>query len=273
MTNKARPISERRFREGDGARFMKDAETVRCQSRAKDQLRRRFPKDQEYTKPAFNAWLRSLPENAFWPECQCHWAAEPNTFLCFKHGGRSKDAQKDPLDFLPGRMAEKIKMLQQNPVLLNRSFEIYQLLARNLELYERMGELGAAPVETRRLIWAGVTMIKNGDLVKGREHIEKALLESNQEADLYEEIRANMGLIRLMTQTHVQVAKDLQQIVTVEQHIASLVDISDIVVTVLGKYIQDEYVRDSAIADVQSRIAGRIGIRAGSLLPASYPEE
>lgn len=279
MTGKALSITERRFREGDGKRFMQDGETVRCQARSKSKLLKAWGKllssyaSQIEYKRAFNTWLKSIPENAYWPDCQCGKAAEPGTFLCSNHGGKSKDSKKEMLDFLPGQMAERIKMLQQNPVLLNRSFEIYQLLARNLELYERMGELGATPAESRRLIWAGLTLIKNGEIVAGADHIEAALKDSNHESELYEEIRTNMSLIRALTSTHVQVAKDLQQIVTVEQHIASLVDISDIVVAVLGKYIQDEYLRDSAIADVQSRISGRIGIRAGSLLSSSYQEE
>jgi hypothetical protein len=260
------PTTVRRFNEGKGERFMLDGETVRCQCRSKSKVLKHCPPGVDK-----NVFLKSLDREAYWPEAQCPLPVEPNTFMCNKHGGRSPSAlqnKKDLLDFLPGYMAEKIRMLQARPDLLDRSFEIQQLRARNLELHERMKNAEALPGSVRVELWRALKLIEKGDVVRGTERAKAALSHVDDEEASFDEIRTNIVLMKDLTRTHVATAKDLQQIVTFDQFLGTLVSIADIVARAVAKYITDRRAGELFIADVQSGIAGLINARLAGVQPS-----
>lgn len=264
------PVTIRRFNEGTGERFMQDGTSVRCQCRSKSRLKKYCPPDTE-----LNAYLRALDKDAYWPEAQCGWPAQPNTFMCKKHGGGSSHAlktSKDLLDYLPGYMAEKIKMFMGRPDLLDRSFEIRQLQARNIELYERQKTGAALGGESRIALWRALKLMEKGNVQDGIKRATDVLKALDEEEASFNEIRTNMVLMKDMTRTHVATAKDLQQIITIDVFIGTLVAIADIIAKAVEKYIHDRRTGELLVAEVQSGITGLLNARLAGV-PVSLAEQ
>lgn len=251
---KKKSTTELRFLEGRGTRFLTDGETVRCQCVAKGQLDRiRLEEDDPNLEP-----------EDVWPRGQCTHGAVPGTFMCKDHGGNSPDAQRtDPYSFLPGEMAEKIKILEGNPHILSRQAEIMQLIARNMVLWERIRD-GGIGKNSQIEISKGLSMIESGEVQEGTFKIREILIEMDNEREMFAEIRENMVLLKDMTRTQIGTMKDLKQMISTDQFVILVVDLVKLFEEALATHVIDRGIQQLILGTVQTGIDNRIRPRLAS---------
>lgn len=230
MTNKL-PTTERRFREGTGVRYLIDGR-IRCHALSKGALRKYREECNDYDSPAEDLW----------PECQCNKAAEAGAFACRWHGGMTpkvnSESPRSILDVMPLDLAEKMKMLMDDPQYLNRREDILLLKARVLELLD---DLNAAAGGEEA--WGYVAEAKVA-LSKGREEealmlLEESLKHADKRKEIWSEIRKNELVVKELTNTQVRTAEKLQQMATTEQVMATITSIYEFVLNESKKYIHD----------------------------------
>jgi hypothetical protein len=222
--------SEKRFREGKGVRFLKDGVTVRCHAVTKEQMDR---SREEAGDP-------DLDSSDVWPEGQCSKAAEPGTFLCHFHGGKTPNSAHNPLAaFMPIDLAQKIEIIASNGDYLSRRGDINALMALNAQLFERMGGADVLHPAVRTKLEAVVEKIKNNALIEAINDIQSLLDKTYDEKELRAEVRENMSLLKGMTQTQVTTAKELRLMATTDSVTNIVMRIFDSITKNSQKYIPD----------------------------------
>lgn len=202
-------VTERRFREGKGVRYMKgDPNQVRCHGCSKRRLREMRI---EQNNP-------DLTSDEAWPDAQCHKPAVEGTFVCSIHGGDKANIHKHSIgDFMPIDLREKLEIFQSNGYeLYNRSSEIAQLKARNAQLYEEMDDLIIGP-EGYALISDARKALSKGDVANAAVMLEMALRDNSRDNYIRAEIRENTKIIDKLTITHFNIAKELKLMTPLDQ--------------------------------------------------------
>lgn len=202
-------VSERRFREGRGVRYMKgDPNRTRCQGCSKAQLR----------QMRLDLHNPDLTSEEAWPDAQCHKPAVEGTFLCRIHGGGKEGIHKHNMsDFMPLDLREKLETFQSNGYeLYNRSSEIGHLKARNAQLYEELDDLIIGP-EGYALISDARKALSKGDVAHAALLLEMALRDNSRDNYIRAELRENTKIIDKLTTTHFNIAKELKTMTPLDQ--------------------------------------------------------
>lgn len=252
--------SEKRFRDGLGERYLRDDITIRCQAVSKTKLR----------KFRIEKGNMELTSDDAWPEGQCVRAANTGTFLCSLHGGKSVGiVKKNPtIAILPIDLQEKIQILMENPDYINREMQIWEILAMNAQLYERLGEVGGGEA-TFDDIFDCLVMIEGGQIMDGLRRIREILASEKAQREIRDEIRANMSLLKELTRTQVSTAKELRTMATTDQVMALTEGIVDDFITNVKDVVEDKKISDKLIDNfvraVKLRLNARIAPKMESL--------
>ena len=223
-------VSERRFREGNGERFLVDGVTVRCQAVSKLHLRRLRDKTGDYESPS----------DAFWPAAQCKMGAVEGTYLCRYHGGKSPQIKpRSFLESLPIDLAEHFEAMQNDPSYLNRREDIVLLKARRAQLLARLSE--EAGTEEA---WAGVVAayksLREGDDVEALMILRSALEAHHEDQSVWSEIYQLENRLESLTTTQVKTGKELSLMATTEQVTSLMAGIQEAFLRVVDRFIADE---------------------------------
>lgn len=239
------PKSEQRFREGSGIRYLKtDGVTIRCQGVSKVKLNR-FR--EEHNDP-------ELTSDDAWPEAQCDKGAVPGTYLCKFHGGKSLGMVKNPItQFMPLDLAEKMLALAENPDYINRQSEILQLLARNAQLYERLGTRAVHP-ELQSEIREALKYLSNNQINEASSTLRDILDTTYSERELHSELRENIKIIDKMTSTQVNTAKELRTMATSDQVMNMIGGIYDALTKSVRKHVKEIPVAENILLEISGAI-------------------
>lgn len=203
-------LTERRFHEGLGERYMKgDPTTVRCQATSKTKLRK-------FREERGNPDLTS---DDLWPEAQCGWPAVNGTYACDLHNGKSKEVatrKTSVFEYMPVDLRAIAESFVNNPELFSRYTEIIQMMTRTAQLFDDL-KYGLGAEGFWESIQDGLKQISEGDIVSGSELIGDALHRSQNEHEIWDEIRENAVIIDKLTRTQFSIEKDLQTMATREQ--------------------------------------------------------
>lgn len=222
-------IGEKRFREASGVLYMADGFTIRCQGISKSKLRILREEHEDYTSPA----------DYFWPEAQCPKPAVPNMFVCHFHGGETPSSTpRTILDVLPIDLAEKMRILQENPDYLNRRVDINLMEARKWQLLEELQQ-GLGGDEAWDDVGEALAMLRRGEMVKAEDTLQKAIKGNKKREEVWNEVYHIENIMRDLTTTQVKTAKDLQQMATYEQVSGLIVGIQSAFEDAVRKYIDD----------------------------------
>jgi hypothetical protein len=252
---------ERRFREGRGQRYMRDGVSPRCHKVSYTKLKAIRVRE---NRP-------DLTADEAWPEAQCSRPAVPGYLLCHHHLrglAKQKMKPKDMLDWLPVDMQEKMRIIMENPQVLSRQFEMHQLIARILVLYDKLNNKEALGRRSLSHLREGLKMIHNGEVVKGADLIEEIIESRTVERETYDEIYQAMSLLKDMTRVEVSSMKDLKLMLSYDQMVAGLLGVADALSAALKEYVSDERTRELVSGAVARDIARRFNTRPGGILPA-----
>jgi hypothetical protein len=242
---------------------MSDGETVRCHAVSKTKLNAIRARE---GNPGLQA-------DDVWPEGQCERSAVPGKLLCGGRGGHGGNSTSvptfDPLEFMPVDVREKLQFLIRNPTILSRRFEIAQLVARYLALYERLTKNEALGKSSLEHIREGLEDIHNGEIVVGAGKISEALELRENEKETYAEIYQTMALLKDMTGTEIKSIKEMRGMITLEQFIAAMDGVAGDLVEALEKYVPDERIRDNVAGFVERRINRRFSSGSAGVLAAA----
>lgn len=259
---KRMPITEVRFRDGSGERYMSDGVTVRCQAVTKEKLK-------EIRERENNP---NLTRDDVWPEAQCKRAAVPGKLLCGGRGGHGGGSSSVPthdyLDFMPVDLREKMQLLIDNPQILSRRMEIMQLMARILVLYERMQTNESLGIFSLSHIQEGLDEIKKSNFEKGAAMIQATLDSRLVEAESYAEVRQTMALLKDMTKVEIGSIKEMKQVVAFDVLISVVQGIAASLQEAVSQYVGDERTQQLIIGAVDRTIARRLNTR----LPRVFEE-
>lgn len=251
------PITEQRFREGSGERYLMDGR-IRCQGLSKGQMRKYREEANDYVSP----------KEDLWPECQCIKAAEPGMFACRWHGGRTpKKEGKQPrsiLDVMPIDMAEKMKILLENPQYLNRREDMALMKARIWQLMEELQEeMGGE--EAWGTVAEARTTLAQGDEAQALMLLDEALSTARRSEEVWDEVRKNEKILQELTNTQVRTAKDLQQMATTEQVTSVIMNIYEFVANGAEKYIDDPNKRSRFLQGLGAAVSRFINLSADTV--------
>jgi len=254
--------SERRFREGKGARYMNDGTTVRCQAVSKSKLKEIRQREND----------PSMTPDDVWPEAQCEHAAIAGKLVCGGRGGHGGGSDSVPaydfMSFMPADMAEMLETVMQNPHLLSRRFEMQQLVARILILYQKLQKRDSIGQTSIEIIQEGLRDIADGEITKGTFKIQHAIDDQRIEHDTYQDIYQAMNLLQSMTRTEVQSMKETRQMLSFDVVLAMLTGIADTLNTALEKYVTDERSRELVAGFVAADTSRRFNTGIGRVFPA-----
>lgn len=241
------PISEQRYRDGLGHRFLQNGVTVRCQGVSKTKIRQlRITRNDP-----------DLTSDDVWPEAQCIKSAEPDKLLCKFHGGRTPNEGKRRIsDFMPLDLREKYEIFEKNPDIINRYIELAQLQARNASLFEQYEDLvlGEEAYET---VTEARRLLARGDVVDAGHLLDIALQDAKSEREIWDELRKNMDLVDKLTRTQFSIEKELKTLATREQVTALMNGLFDAVVKAVEANVGDK--------DIANRILVQFGGAARQL--------
>lgn len=250
-------VSEKRFREGLGQRYMVSAPNrIRCQSVSKTKLREERVKQGN----------PNLQSDDVWPNCQCTQAAIEGTYLCKFHGGKSITIQKQTVaESMPVDLYEKFKQFEQNrSQLANRLNEIGQLLARNAQLFESLEDLVIGE-EGYYAIGEARDALRNGDMVRSSLLIDMALEGYRKEKEVWDEMRKNTQLINQLTNTQFNIEKELKLMTTLDQMKNLLDGLYRGTERILAEAVPDNTERGRIMAAFSDLIRNLANARHGSL--------
>lgn len=240
---------------------MQDGITVRCQAVSKSKL--------EAIRQRENNPLLA-PEDV-WPEAQCERPAVLNKLVCGGRGGHGGGSVSVPeydfTSFMPADMAEMLKEVMSNPHLLSRRFEMQQIIARILLLYQKLQSKTALGKPAIDLIREGLQDIANSDIAVGSSKIQRAVDDVDNERATYREIFDAMNLLQTMTRTEVQSMKETRQILTFDVVLAILNGVADGMNLALEKYVDDPRSRELVSRYVAADITRRLNTGIGRVLP------
>lgn len=229
---------------------MSDGVSVRCQAVSKTKL---AAERERLGNP-------DLTPDEAWPAAQCERAAVPGKLVCGGRGGHGGGSLSVPsydiTSFMPTDMREMLQTVMEQPHLISRRFEMYQLVARYLTLYKRLSDDEALGPASLVLINEGLEEIEKGESIKGIAKIRGALDKRIIEHETYEEIRKVMALLKDMTKVEVASIKEMRAVVTIDQVIALVNAIADATNRALEEFVEEPEVRTN-VANAVAREAGR----------------
>lgn len=247
-------LTERRFREGSGERYMPSGK-VRCQALAKSKIRRwrEINNDQE------------TPTEDLWPECQCEWYAVDGMFACRFHGGLTPGMHKPKsiLDVIPVDLGEKFKTLLENPNYISRQEDIILLKARQWELLESL-EGNTGNEEAWASVADALTSLRQGKEVEAVSLLEEALAQNLNTREVWDEIYKSEGVLKDLTKVEVSTAKELRLMATTEQVTALLTNIYNLLDRAAEKYFDDKRIQAEFMAYIVTGLS-----RFANLSPVS----
>ena len=233
-------VTEQRFREGSGHQYLRDGITPRCHAVSKTNLRRLRVERGDL----------NLTSEDVWPEGQCIQAAEPGAYACRFHGGATLAIERrDNIashGMIPLDMHEKIKILQQNPDYISREMQIWEVLAMNAQLYEKMEELGGGPDSFEKIL-VGLAMVEGGRIADGIKGIREIVLSEKAQRELRDELRTNMSLLKELTKVQVSTAKELKTMATTDQVMNMVEGIVDDFISIVKEVIGEKVVADRLV--------------------------
>lgn len=224
-------VTERRYFEGLGQRFLGDGVTIRCHGVSKTRLRERR---EELGNP-------DLTSDDVWPELQCSRGAMPGAYACKFHGGASLGVKRAETinDILPIPLRNALELVLNNPDYMNRKQEMDQLVARNVQLFETMqGHEGG--LTSWEIVDDACELLERGEVVKGLATLKVAKDNMLREYGAWDEVRENMALLDRLTRTQVSTAKTMQQMMTTEQAMVMVEKVFQINIDAVERFIEDE---------------------------------
>lgn len=251
-------ITERRYREGLGAKLTKNGKP-RCHGLSKGKIRRwRQEHDDDF----------ETPTEDLWPECQCENAAVQGMFACKYHGGittKNKDNIKTFSDSLPVDLAHYFKAARENPTYISRHDDILLFQARNMELLQELDD-----IPDNDEVWGMVAdayhhlIVGDDKDVQTAYNLLKQALDNRADTNKkWDEIRTNTRLVNDLTNTQVRTAKELRMMATHEQVDSLMTGIMNAIIRESGKYL-DESNRTDFLAAIATAV--------GRLTNTGYPQ-
>lgn len=247
--------TEKRWRGGSGQQYLRDMVTIRCQAVSKAKLRQfRIERGD-----------LELTTDDVWPEGQCPLAAEPGTFVCKYHGGKSIAPVKGRIfsPMIPIDMQEKIEILQQNPDYISREMQIWELLAMNAQLYERMEGLGGGPDSFEKIL-DGLQMMEGGMIADGIKAIRAIVSSEKSARELRDELRVNMNLLKELTKVQVSTAKELKTMATTDQVMNLVEGLVDDFISIVKEIIVDRTIADRLVDRFVRAVRLRLNVRVAN---------
>lgn len=249
-------ITEQRYREDSGERFLKNGE-IRCQALSKSQIRR--------YREEHDDW--ATPNEDLWPECQCPKAAEPGMYACYFHGGKTANPRpmRSLMDVLPIDLGEKVKILLSDPAYISRKEDIAVLRARQWELLDKLRNLTDSEES-----WGAVSDALF-ELQKGNEDIaanllKEALNTSKEGTNLWREYYDVEKILKDVTATEVKTAKELQSMATAEQVGRLMNRIYEILMSGAEKYIDDKQQQSAFLRFVAGELNRSVNISPATII-------
>jgi len=228
MANKM-SLSERRFRDGTGVQYLQDGR-VRCHSIAKSKVRKWREENNDYETPVED----------FWPECQCHLAAIPGSFVCSFHGGLTphKNRPNSILDVMPMDLAEKMAVMLDSAEYMDSREDILLVKARQWELLEQMQQEAGGPQAWEKVEEALVEL-RRGDEQKAEALLSSAVKAVHTEREAWDEIYKASEVIKDLRATQVKTAKELRLMATADQVLAFIRNIQQAIIDGAKEYIDE----------------------------------
>lgn len=237
-------VTEHRWREGSGERYLSDGMTIRCQGVSKTRLRLRR---EELDNP-------DLTSDDVWPDLQCTRAAEPNTFTCKYHGGRSLNIRYNSiLDFTPdGTMRDILDNLLQAEDYISRRDEIRVLQLREAQLMRELNNVGG--IEAWESVLDAVDLIRAGDIERGVQLIQGTATSRYLDIETWRELRETIKLISSVSKGEVANAEKLQMMASPERVTSAFERIYMSIRTALDLYVKDEEIVKQVLLHVAAEI-------------------
>lgn len=226
-------VTEIRFREGTGERYLNDGRTVRCQALSKGRIRKWREANDDY----------ETPTDELFPACQCFQPAIPGTYACYWHGGMTpgKNSPKDIFDVMPLDLGEKLKSLMAHPEYISQRQNINLLEARKWELLESI-QLGLPPEEAWGMVADALFLLKQAKLTESEKELEEALKSQTSRGEAWKEIRQLDKIINQQKTSEVKNAKELKLMATADQVAALLSNIYSVIEKSVEKYFTMDYI-------------------------------
>lgn len=257
------PISkpEVRFKEGSGERFLKDGKTIRCHAQAKSKIRKWREEFQD----------EDTPTDYLWPECQCERPACEGQYVCRYHGGKTPRTANPPrtiLDIMPMELAEKFKMVMEEPDYISRQEDIYLIKARVRMLVDELNNY-ANSEESWGYVSEALNKLKKGETVKAVDYLERALRDVQGSQETWNEIYKTEKLLGDMTTIQVKTAKDLQTMASVDQVQALMATVISLITSGAKVYIPDPMERSRFTTTLASEINNLMGLTPAKMINAA----
>lgn len=241
-------ITEKRFRENSGVRFLKNGE-IRCHALAKNKVRKWREHFDDY----------DTPSEDLWPECQCEKAAVPGHYACHFHGGDAVSTVNPPktiLDAMPIDLSEKFKVLMETPHYISRKNDILLIQSRQWELLEEL-KYEAGTEEAWGMVHEALVYVKKEDAVNARDLLERALRTTSRKEEIWKELYKVEGVLQDLTRVQTNTAKEMRLMATTEQVGALFANILSLIIQGANQYIDDSTKRAGFLQFI-SREAGRL---------------
>lgn len=248
---------EERFTEGSGERYMKDGR-IRCHGMARSRVRAWREEHQDW----------DTPTDDLWPEMQCHMAAEEGFFVCRLHGGKTPTTVAPPrtmIDAMPVDLANKFRVIMENPDYISRKEQIVLAQARQWELLEELKQT-AGSEEAWGMVHEAYVLLKKGEDIQAKLMLEDALDHTKRHREVWEEVYRTDKVLVDLTNTQVKTAKEMRQMATTEQILRLMQGIENVVIAAGKQYIKDEKQRNEFIRDVGHELGRFINFRPQTVI-------
>lgn len=238
-------ITEKRFLEGSGQKYLADGRTIRCQAVSNTKLMKLRAERDDYTSPS----------EAFWPDAQCSLRAVPGAFVCKFHGGAAliKRGVK-LLDTVPLDLADKIQRLSENPSYLSSREEILLMQARVWQLVEKLDSDEFGSEEAWEMVGLAIRRLRKGDITSAIEFLEKALEHTTLERETWREIKSTTETLSALRTAQTKTIKEMRMWASMEQVTNLVLNIQQIITDAGEKFIDDDRTRTRYLQYVGDRI-------------------
>lgn len=245
-------ISEKRFLEGSGQKYLADGITVRCQAVSSGKAMKLRVERNDFESPI----------EAFWPEAQCSRGAVVGGFVCRYHGGASilRKSGGNLLDAVPIDLAEKIKQLSGNPSYLSSREEILLMQARIWQLVEKLDNDEIGSEEAWKMVGQAIRRLRKGDVVGAQKLLEQALEQTTLEREIWREIKATAETLSVLRSAQTKTIKEMRMWASMEQVSNLILNINQIITDAGEKYIENGGTRAAYLQYVGDRIFRLINI-------------
>lgn len=251
-------ISEKRFREGTGVKFLANG-NIRCQGMSARRITRWRKEHNDYT----------TPNDDLWPECQCANPAITGFFVCRSHGANNANQrrkQRTVLDLVPVDLRELYEIVSTDANYMNRQHDIVLLQSRKAQLLDRLRqEIGTD--EAWKKVQRAEIALMNDNTDEAKELLESALNGSMSDKHVWQEIyQIDRGLERL-TSTQMKTAKELKLMATAEQMSQLVAAIYELIISGAEKYITDDIAYNKFMMMISAGIQRLANLQETHALP------